>query len=147
MLSRNHMASRPNPAGPALPLEGPQLQERVSLHYAVHLGRRDPYALADEAWVPFEVAHGAGGSGTASERASSGSLLAVSGASVSSLRRAGGALELRVFNPTPAETSVVIDGRRGWLVDLRGAPLGPFEQSFPLRAWGIATARLADPQS
>ena len=40
------------------------------------------------------------------------------------------------------DTAVVIDGRRGWLVDLRGRPVEPFDGSFPLRPWGIATAQL-----
>jgi glycosyl hydrolase family 38 len=143
MLSRNHMTSRPNPAGPALALEGSQVQGHLSLRYAVHVGHADPYALADQAWVPLELTYGASGAGAAS----SGSLLAVNGAEVSSLRRVGGAIELRVFNPSPRQTTVVIDGRRGWLVDLRGAPVDPFEQSFPLRPWGMATARLSEAES
>ena len=71
-------------------------------------------------------------------------MLRVEGAEVSALRREGGALELRVFNPTDAETTVEVEGHQGWLVDLRGRPLEPFDGSFPLRAWGIATARLTD---
>jgi hypothetical protein len=39
---------------------------------------------------------------------------------------------------------VVVAGRRGWLVDLRGRPLAPFEERFPLGPWAIATAALAD---
>jgi hypothetical protein len=53
-------------------------------------------------------------------------------------------LVVRVFNPGDAPTKVTIDGRRGWLVDLRGRPIEPFEGSFELRPWGIATAALAD---
>jgi hypothetical protein len=30
----------------------------------------------------------------------------------------------------------------GWLVDLRGRPLEPFEGGFSLRPFGFATARL-----
>jgi hypothetical protein len=62
---------------------------------------------------------------------------------VSSRRRVAGRLELRVFNPSDQETTVVVDGRSGWLIDLRGAPVEPFDGSFPLRPWGIATARLS----
>ena len=39
---------------------------------------------------------------------------------------------------------VSFPGRSGWLVDLRGYPLEPFEGSFELRPFGIATARLRD---
>jgi hypothetical protein len=55
-----------------------------------------------------------------------------------------GVLEVRVFNPTAAPTVVTIPGRTGWLVDLRGYPATPFEGSFELRPFGIATARLHD---
>ena len=54
-----------------------------------------------------------------------------------------GALEVRVFNPTDdADDRVTLPGCAGWLVDLRGRPVAPFEGSFPLRPHGIATARL-----
>jgi hypothetical protein len=39
---------------------------------------------------------------------------------------------------------VTIPGWSGWLVDLRGYPQEPFEGSFALRPFGIATARLRD---
>jgi alpha-mannosidase len=139
MLSRDRMAYRPNPAGPPMPLEGPQLQGPVEVRYAVHLGDDDPYLLADQAWLPLEVARSTGGG----DRPDRGSLLTVTGAQVSALRRVGGALELRVFNPTAEQVGVQVDGRSGWLVDLGGLPLEPFDGGFPLRPWGIATARLA----
>jgi hypothetical protein len=47
-----------------------------------------------------------------------------------------------VFNPSDDDTVVAIEGCTGWLVDLRGRPVEPFDGSFPLRPWGIATARL-----
>ncbi|MDP9389760.1 MAG: hypothetical protein M3Q48_18050, partial [Actinomycetota bacterium] len=68
--------------------------------------------------------------------------LEVAGAQVSALRREAGALELRVFNPTPEPTTVHVAARSGWLVDLRGRPLARFDGSFPLGPWAIATARL-----
>ena len=49
-----------------------------------------------------------------------------------------------MFNPTAAETTVSLDGRSGWLVDLRGRPLEPFDGSFTLGPHAIATARLPD---
>ncbi|MDQ1414542.1 MAG: 2-O-(6-phospho-alpha-D-mannosyl)-D-glycerate hydrolase, partial [Acidimicrobiaceae bacterium] len=141
MLSRPVMASRDNSAGPALPLEGPQMQGPVTVRYAVHCGERDPYELADQVWVPLEVVNGAG----LVSGADRGSALDVRGAEVSALQRAGGRLEVRVFNPSDEETTVLVAGHGGWLVDLRGAPLERFEESFPLRPWGIATARLDGP--
>ena len=40
----------------------------------------------------------------------------------------------------PKNLGVVrLDGRAGWLVDLRGRATAPFHGSFPLRAWGIQT--------
>jgi hypothetical protein len=61
---------------------------------------------------------------------------------VSALHREGGVIEVRVFNPTAQATVVALPGRSGWLVDLRGYPTEPFEGSFELRPFGIATARL-----
>jgi hypothetical protein len=37
---------------------------------------------------------------------------------------------------------VTLPGHSGWLVNLRGYPERPFEGSFDLRPFGIATARL-----
>jgi hypothetical protein len=138
MLSRPPMTYRPEPAGPTVVLDGPQMQGQVIVHYAVHVGDRDPYELVDDAFLPLRVvgAHGGG------DRPARGSALEVEGARVSSLRRVGDDLEVRVFNPAPERTIVRVRDRRGWLVDLRGRPLEPFDGSFELRPWGIATARL-----
>ena len=78
----------------------------------------DPFALADEVLVPLRVE--------------------------AAVVRHGGGLIVRVFNPSDAPTTVTVGGRRGWLVDLRGRPLAPFEGSFALRPRGIATAAIAD---
>jgi alpha-mannosidase len=139
-LSRGPMATRAEPAGPVVPLEGPQLQGPIEVRYAVHVGDDDPYGLADTAFLPLLVASAPGG-GT---RPDTGTALSIEGAQVSALRRAPGGLEVRVFNPTPSATTVGVGGRRGWLVDLRGRPLEPFEGSFDLPPWRIATARLDD---
>jgi hypothetical protein len=58
------------------------------------------------------------------------------------VHRVAGVLEVRVFNPTPHPARVTLPGRSGWLVDLRGYPERPFEGSFDLGPFGIATARL-----
>ena len=138
LLSGTDLATRPQPAGPPVPVEGAQMQGRRVLRYGVVLGEDDPWAAVDVAFLPLESVAGSGG-GTLS---ASGSALTVTGAQVSALRRAGGQLEVRVFNPTPEATTVSWGGRSGWLVDLRGRPLERFDGSFPMRPWGIATARL-----
>jgi hypothetical protein len=52
---------------------------------------------------------------------------------------------VRVFNPSPVAATAAIDGRRGWLLDLRGRPQRSFEERFELAPWQIATAALAEP--
>ncbi len=82
-LSRPAPAYRPNPAGPALPVEGAQLVGPVCVRYAVAVGADDPYALADDAWLPLDVVTGRG----RGSRPASGRHLEVTGAQVSALRR------------------------------------------------------------
>ncbi len=140
MLSRSGMAYRPFPAGPQTPVEGLQMVGRpISLRYALAVGADDPFALADNVLLPLEVVDSRGG-GT---RPSAGSELCISGAEVSAVRRESGMREVRVFNPRSDPTTVNIDGQTGWLVDLRGYPQAPFEGSFELRPFGVATARLS----
>jgi mannosylglycerate hydrolase len=139
MLSRAGMTYRPFPAGPQTAVEGLQMTGRgVSLHYALAVGVDDPYALADDVLLPLETVSAPGG-GT---RPPTGSALGVSGAEVSAVLRNGGALEVRLFNPRPEPTTVNLPGRSGWLVDLQGRPQSPFDGSFGLRPFGVATARL-----
>ncbi len=139
MLSRLGMAYRPFPAGPLTPVEGLQMRgKQVELRYALALDCGDPYGLADDVLLPLEPVLSLGGG----SRPASGSALAVHGAEVSALHRVAGVLEVRVFNPDAKPTVVSFPGRDGWLVDLRGYPQEPFEGSFELRPFGIATARL-----
>jgi hypothetical protein len=140
LLSRVELAYRPLPAGPPLPLQGAQMQGPVAVRYAVQVGDDvDPYALAEDAFVPLLTAHAHGGGAGDAE----GTALEVAGAQVSALRRVPGGLELRVFNPSSEPATVSVANRRGWLVDLRGRPLGPFEGSFELGPHAIATAVLS----
>ena len=139
MLSQGPMATRPLPAGPLTPMEGPQQQGPVTASFAVHVGDRDPYELADDAFLPLLVTRGNHG-----PRAETGQLLAVSGAEVSAVVREAGVLHVRLFNPTDAPTHVRIDARQGWLLDLVGRPLRAFDGSFELGPWQIATAALAE---
>jgi hypothetical protein len=139
MLSRLGMTTRPLPAGPMTPLEGPQLIGPVEANYALLVGDVDPYRAADDVLVPLVTTASFGGG----DRGDRGAALCVRGAEVSSVRREGGLLEVRVFNPRSTPTFVDLPGRTGWLVDLRGRAVSPFEGGFELRAHGIATARLA----
>ncbi len=139
MLSRLGMAYRPFPAGPLTPVEGLQLVgERLEARYAVAVGDVDPFAVADDVLLPLEAVTSFGGGWRPAE----GSGLEVGGAEVSSVRRETGALEVRVFNPAGEARRVDVGNRSGWLVDLRGRPLEPFDGGFELRAGGIATFRL-----
>jgi mannosylglycerate hydrolase len=140
MLSRAGMAYRPLPAGPLTPVEGLQMTGRtVSFRYALNVAGDDPYSLADDVLLPLEVLTSPGGG----LRPPSGSALVVTGAEVSAVHRSAGALEVRVFNPGPEPTEVTVAGHAGWLVDLRGGPIEPFQESFALRPFGLATARLS----
>jgi hypothetical protein len=151
MLSRLTMLNRPLPAGPVDSLTSPQLQGPLVLRYALALEATDPYGLADDAFMDLPVVSSLGGG----RRGLESSLLSVTGAEVSALRRvAGGVLELRVFNPTGASTRVEVrrglrsapgaddEPLRGQLVDLRGRFVASFEGSFELGPHRIATARL-----
>jgi hypothetical protein len=121
-----------------MPIEGPQMLGPVEVHYALAVDHRDPYALATEVLDPLLTTGSFGGG----DRPARGSALSVRGAEVSAVVRRAGRLEVRVFNPGPAATTVEVAGRSGWLVDLRGRPVAAFEGSFELRAQGIATVRL-----
>jgi mannosylglycerate hydrolase len=140
VLSGSDLTYRPMPAGPPVPVPGAQMIGRQEVRYAVAVGDANPYALADDAFLPLLVAP-ASGTGT---RPAIGSGLTVTGAEVSAVRRGGGAnrLVVRVFNPSPDDATVELAGRRGWLVDLRDRPLEPVDGSFRLRPWGIATVSL-----
>jgi hypothetical protein len=138
LLSQGPMTTRPLPAGPIIPADGAQLQGPVRAQYLVHAGDADPYALVDDLLHPLAVTRARGG-----RRSTEGQALDVDGAVVSSLRQVAGRLEVRVFNPSSDITVVSIDGRSGWLVDLRGRALEPFAGSFELGPWRIATAVLS----
>lgn len=140
LLSQGPMPYRPLPAGPQTPMEGSQQRGPQTMRYAVAVGDVDPYALADDAFLPFLVGR-ARGVGTGPD---TGTHLQVSGAPVSSLRRHDGRLELRVFNPGSTPTEVRVAGRKGWLMDLKGTPLEPFEETIELPAGRIATLALTD---
>ncbi|MCJ7671080.1 MAG: alpha-mannosidase, partial [Acidimicrobiia bacterium] len=146
-LSRSQIALRPNPAGPLDPLEGPQLQGRHAVEYALlpHEGTwRDAalYEAADEFLVPLERARVPGGGSTPP----SGQALSVEGAQVSAVRREAGALIVRVLNASPEPTVARIAlGERaaaGDVIDLRGRVTDSFDGSLELLPWELATLRI-----
>lgn len=139
MLSQEPMTTRRSPAGPLIPLEGPQLQGRRVSRLAVGVGIDDPYGFADEVLCPLEVVRATG----QGARPQAGSALTVSGAQVAAVRRRPGGLEVRVFNPTPAKASVGFGSRSGSVVDLRGRVQGSFDDHVELGPWAIATVVLS----
>jgi alpha-mannosidase len=159
LISQGPMPYRPVPAGPQIETGDAQMPGRQVLECAVATSGRNPYAIADDAFLPLVRARtragvaGLAGLGTITPPiapgavdwvADRGSPLTVTGAEVSVVTRSEGRLSVRVFNPGDDPTEVAIDGRRGWLVDLRGRTLEPFEGRFPLRGHGVATAVLDD---
>jgi hypothetical protein len=138
MLSRIEMTYRPQPAGPPIVLRGSQMLGPVEARYAIAFGDVDPFALADDFLVPLEVAI-APGDGPGRDE---GQALSVTGAEVSSVRRVPGGIEVRLWNPSTEPAIASIADGVGWVVDLRGRPLRPFEGSASLKAAEIVTIRM-----
>ena len=148
-LSRIALPLRPDPAGPPMPVEGAQVQGARALEYAVlpHPGdwrAADLHQAADEFLVPLERARGGGVAGAA--RTPTGQALAVRDAQVSAVTREPGGLLVRIFNPAPEPVAAELDRdgapATGWVVDLLGRPVEPFEGAVSLRPCQIATLRL-----
>ena len=138
MLSRIEMTYRPQPAGPPNPLRGSQMLGPVEARYAIAVGDVDPFALADDFLVPLEVVVAPGdGPGRDEGRA-----LEVTGAEVSAVQRVPGGIEVRVWNPSDDAATLRITDGVGWVVDLRGRPLRPFEGEAALKPWEILTVRM-----
>jgi alpha-mannosidase len=147
-LSRSEPSLRPNPAGPTIEVRGAQMPGVQRAEYAVLIHRgdwraADCYGAADAFLVPFERARAAGAGSTPA----TGGALRVDGGEVSAVVRSPGGLVVRVFR-TEAEAGPVTierDGSpaRGWIIDLHGRPVAPFEGSVDLRPWEICTLQLA----
>ena len=148
-LSRTEPQLRPNPAGPADALAGPQLQARSAPSMRccriAATGAR-PIATARPTPSPFRSSGRVTTRGEPS-RPSVGNMLSVDGAEVSAVLRVPGGLVLRVFRTAADEGPVTIehDGApaRGFVVDLRGRPVAPFEHELALNPWQIATVQLS----
>ncbi len=123
ILSQAPMTMRALPAGPPIPTPAAQMQGPHRVDLALHLGDRDPYAVADDAFTPVLTARMPGG-GTGDPGAQ-GQALSVTGVEVTALRRRhDGRLELRVVNPSDAPTILRVDAAHGEVTDLRGQPTG-----------------------
>ena len=111
-LSRRRLALRPDPAGPAVPVEGAQVQGTRRWRYglvlhsgdweAAHLSRR-----ADTFLNPLEVAVGSTAP-TNSTRASDGRVLRLDGAEVSAVGRDAGDVVVRLFHPGSGPASATV---------------------------------------
>jgi len=149
-LSRSELSLRPNPAGPLDVLEGPQLQGRVTVRYALlpHRGTwedADLYEAADEFLVPLQKVRGGGWPGASAPAV--GSNLTVTGAPVSAVTRDGVSALVRVFNPGSASADVTLtrDGipLEGAVVDLVGNETASFSGTLAVPPGAIRTVRLA----
>lgn len=140
ILSRPATAARPNIAGPPIPVEDAQMLGPVRARYALVVGNADPWRLAEDLWTPMPVVP----STATGKLPPRGSRLEVHSAKVSSLRRYGDRIEMRVFNPSDRANPVEIPGRAGIFVDLCGRELGRWEERFELRPWEIKTVLLDD---
>ena len=151
-LSRSEPALRPNPAGPMIPVAGAQLPGRQRADYAVllHAGDwRDGGLLRDRRRAPRAVRTRARAAGaTAPTRAATGSALRVDGAEVSAVMRTPGGVVVRVFRTDAGAGPVTVDylgaPARGWVIDLQGRPVAPFEGTVDLRPWEICTLQLTE---
>jgi mannosylglycerate hydrolase len=142
-LSRGPMAYRPLPAGPEIETPGAQMQGRHELRWVVQVSEPgqpdpDPYALVEDAFVPFLVSRATGGG----ELTSRHQTVEVTGAEVSAVLHRGPRTDVRVFNATDQPATVAAPGRAGWVCDLAGRAVERFEGRVDLAPWRIATLSL-----
>jgi alpha-mannosidase len=108
-ISRPSLASRPAPAGPDVATPDAQMLGETRLELGVLRGAK-PHELLP-AWerfaLPLRSTRARGGGRLASR----GTLLDVSNAELSSVRRRDGALEVRVWNPAKTNVSARVEGR------------------------------------
>ncbi len=129
-LSRRRLPLRPDPAGPAVPVEGAQVQGTRRWRYGLVLHSGDWEAahlsrLADTFLSPLEVAVGSTAP-AGRTRPPEGQVLRVDGAEVSAVVRDAGDLIVRLFNPGsgPASATVgdeTIGLRSGEIVSVRAS--------------------------
>ena len=104
----------------------------------------DCYGAADAFLVPMERARVPARSTRRLPK--TGQRLTVDGAEISALLRNASSLVLRLFRtaPDPGTVPIELDGTpaRGWIVDLRGQPIAPFEGAVRMRPWEIVTLQI-----
>jgi mannosylglycerate hydrolase len=142
-LSRGPMAYRPLPAGPEIETPGAQMPGAQAMRWAVHVTAPgetplDPYDMVDDAFVPFVVSRANGGGRLAARH----QVVEISGAEVSAVTHRGPRAEVRVFNPTAMPATIEVAGRSGWVCDLAGRAITPFDGHIELTPWRIATLSL-----
>ena len=144
LISRSAHAYREDPAGPEVEIPDAQCRRRWSVAFAVHPhGDGNVLEAMEDYQHPFVTARGGGGDATAGEG------LSVEGAVLSSLRRRGEWLELRLVRQRPDPGEAIVSGGfdDGREVDLLGRPLGPLALNggslrLELGAWEIRTVQL-----
>jgi len=153
MLSRNRHALRDEPAGPQLPTpeaqcHGMQTFDVALMPFSGEWHEAGVLAAAEDYRHEFLAFPGSAPIDTALPTASLGVSVAGDGVVTTSVRPRDSMVEVRVVAQTPADTEAVVqagDVRAAWLVDLRGRVLQELAVPVrvPLRAWQIATIRLA----
>ena len=113
-LSRRRLPLRPDPAGPAVPVEGAQVQGPRRWRYGLlpHRGDWDAAGVlpcADLFLAPFEAVAGAARSTTGRP---AGQALVVEGAPVSAVLGDGDGLAVRLFNPRRRPVTAAVAGER-----------------------------------
>jgi hypothetical protein len=108
-ISRAHLATRPSPAGPDIAT--PDAQMIGDTHFALGVYPNATDRQLMRAWERFAlplVSAPASGDGSL---AASGSLLEISGAELSSVRRVNGRTEVRIWNPSSRHVLATVDGQ------------------------------------
>jgi alpha-mannosidase len=153
-LSRRRLPRRPDPAGPAVPVDGAQVQGSRRWRYGIllHAGGWEAAHLiprADAFLDPLEtvVAAAPGRGSSPPARAPDGRVLRIDGADVSSVVRDGDGLVVRLFHPGTQLVSATLLGPDGEAVtgvvqDLTGSAVRPFDGTVGLRPGEIVTVRL-----
>jgi hypothetical protein len=112
-LSRRRLPLRPDPAGPAIAVEGAQVQGVRRWRYGLllHAGDWETAGVmgqADAFLNPLEAVAGSGGAHPT--RLADGQALQVDGAHVSAVMREDGGVAVRLFNPGRAPVAAAVAG-------------------------------------
>jgi alpha-mannosidase len=108
-ISRREIATRGWAAGPDIPTPAAQMVGVTRFSLAVYPGARRQDLLP--AWERFALPHLTASAPGGGELPDSGSLLEIHGAELSSVRRVGGEIEVRVWNPSSEPREADVGGR------------------------------------